>query len=300
MVDSGDEWVERYLALRQSARGASSHTLEAYSRELRRFLGFVSGRLGEGADGLQRLQAHHLRDFLAGLQREGLAASSRARALAAVRGFLRFLTDQGLLARDPCLGLRTPRQQRRLPACPAVPEVLGLIDAAAERAGPGGLRDRAILELMYSAGVRAAELTALDAEAAPGVDRLVVLGKGDKERVVPLGERARRALDEWLSVRHEVAKGDEPALFVNLRGRRLGTRGLRYLFRRWCQAAGGRAGYTPHSIRHAFATHLLDGGADLYSVQQLLGHAGIQTTQLYTHMSTARLRRAYEEAHPHG
>lgn len=262
-------------------------------------MGFVRTRTSDGEAGLQALQARHLRDFLAGLQRDGLAASSRARALAAVRGYLRFLTDQGILERDPSLGLRTPRQEKRLPACPAVPEVLGLIDAAAERSGVGGPRDRAILELMYSSGVRAAELTALDADAARGVDRLVVRGKGNKERVVPLGERARRAMDEWLAVRDEVAREDEPALFVNLKGGRLGTRGLRYLFRRWCQAAGGRAGYTPHSIRHAFATHLLDGGADLRSVQELLGHAGIQTTQLYTHLSTARLRRAYEEAHPH-
>ena len=296
---SESDWVERYLALRQAARGASPHTLQAYSRELHRFMDFLSTRIAAGEAGLQRLQTRHLRDFLASLQNQGLAASSRARALAAVRGFLRFLTDQGLLERDPSLGLRTPRQERRLPACPAVPEVLGLIDAAAERDGAGGVRDRAILELMYSAGVRAAELTSLDAEGAAGVDRLVVRGKGDKERVVPLGERARGALRGWLDVRDEVAKDDEPALFVNLRGKRLGTRGLRYLFGRWCRAAGGRAGYTPHSIRHAFATHLLDGGADLRSVQELLGHAGIQTTQLYTHLSTARLRRAYEEAHPH-
>jgi integrase/recombinase XerC len=274
MAKSGSDWVERYLALRQVARAASPHTVQAYRRELLRFMGFVRSRTSEGEAGLRDLRARHLRDFLAGLQREGLAASSRARALAAVRGFLRFLTDQEVLERDPSLGLRTPRQEKRLPACPAVPEVL-------------------------SAGVRAAELTALDAEAARGVDRLVVRGKGDKERVVPLGERARRALDAWLDLWPEVAREDEAALFVNLKGRRLGTRGLRYLFRRWCQAAGGRAGYTPHSIRHAFATHLLDGGADLRSVQELLGHAGIQTTQLYTHLSTARLRRAYEEAHPH-
>lgn len=292
--------LERFLDFRYAARGASPHTLAAYRREVERFLGFARDRLGGEVADLGDLRAEHLRDFLLVLQRGGLAPSSRARALAAVRAFLRFLHEDGALLRNPADGLRAPRRARRLPGCPTIQDVVALVVAAGEGDGVAGVRDRAVLELMYSSGVRAQELVGLDRAAVrPGAQSLVVLGKGRRERVVPLGRRALLALEQWMALREGVARSDEAALFVNQKGRRLTTRGLRYLFRRWCLRAGGLSGFSPHSIRHAFATHLLDGGADLRSVQELLGHKGIQTTQIYTHLSTARLRRAYEEAHPH-
>jgi integrase/recombinase XerC len=196
--------------------------------------------------------------------------------------------------------MRSPRKGRSLPGCPSEADVSRLLSVPAKDSGSLGLRDLAILELMYSSGLRAQELVSLDwSDFDPGASSLVVLGKGNRERLVPLGKRAEAALAGWSLHRSELAKKDEPALFVNARGGRLTTRGLRWLFGRWCLRAGGLAGYSPHSIRHAFATHLLDGGADLRSVQELLGHKGIQTTQIYTHLSTARLRRAYQEAHPH-
>lgn len=295
--ESCTELVERFLDHRYRARHASPHTLEGYRRDTRRFLDFVERELG-GA--LPEIRPSHVRSYLAGLQRRGLAPSSRSRSLAAVRSFLTYLHETGKIPRNPAEGLRSPRKGRNLPGCPSALDVTQLLDAARGEAEGLALRDVAMLELMYSSGLRARELLSLDHdEILPGGESLRVLGKGDRERLVPLGVRARDALLTWLEERTRWAREGAAALFVNSRGARLTTRGLRWLFGRWCQRAGGLSGYSPHSIRHAFATHLLDGGADLRSVQELLGHKGIQTTQIYTHLSTARLRRAYEEAHPH-
>lgn len=294
-----DPWVERFLSLRYRSRRASPETVKAYRREALRLLGFARRR-HPGLDSkaaLGRLDAPALRDFLLGLQKAGLSASSRARALAAIRSFTRWLEDEGVLARDPGRGLRSPKRPRVLPSVPGERDLLALLERAGE--GPRGPRDRALLELMYSTGMRVGELEKLDLEAARGSDRMVVQGKGAKERVVMVGARAREALAGWLAVRPGVAAPGERALFVNAKGSRLTARGVRFLFREWCLRSGGLTGYSPHSVRHAFATHLLEAGADLRSVQELLGHAGLATTQIYTHLTAARLRQAYEEAHPH-
>lgn len=291
-----DALVEDFLRRRVDARNGSPHTRKAYQRELGRFLGHLEDH-GPGC--LTKVRARHLRAYLHHLQKQGLAASSRARAVAAVRGFLRFLEDRGVLETSPAAALRSPKKPRTLPRCPGEGEVVELLTASLEGGDPA--RDQALLELMYAAGLRAAEVVGLDLAAyRPGQARMVVRGKGDKERTVPVGARARAALDAWLEVRDQRAKAGEDALFLNHRGRRLTTRGLRDIFRRWCLRAGGLSGYSPHSVRHAVATHLLDAGADLRSVQELLGHASLATTQIYTHLTAARLRRAYEEAHPHG
>ncbi len=301
------ELVDAFLEERIRIPGGSPHTLRAYRAELGRLLRYLAaGSAAETAEspadgavpGLSEVTSEDLRNLLLDLRRRGLASASRARALAPIRSFFAWLEETGRIARDPALPLRSPRAERRLPSVPSEPDVGALLEAASQ--GPSGIRDRAVLELLYTTGMRSAELLALDlGDVDPDRDRLTVLGKGNRERTVPVGRRARQALVAWLEDRPSWTDPGEPALFVGRQGGRLASRSLRAMFRRWCLAAGGRSGFSPHSIRHAFATHLLDAGADLRSVQELLGHRSVGTTAIYTHLTAARLRQAYEESHPH-
>jgi tyrosine recombinase XerC len=251
----------------------------------------VHRRLGPLADADTRV----LRAYLADLVDRGLARTSIARRLAALRSFYRFLLRRGRLALNPAGDVRTPRPEKTLPGYLPVDETEALLRAAAERATPAGPRDRAVIEVLYATGIRVSELAGLDvADVDLREGAVRVLGKGGKERVVPMGAKAVDAVRAYLAGRPR-ATG---ALFVNERGGRLTVRSLHRVVRRRARAAGLHRRVTPHTLRHSFATHLLDAGADLRLIQELLGHARLGTTQKYTHVSTDRLMRVYDAAHP--
>jgi integrase/recombinase XerD len=293
-------------------RGLAAHTLEAYRRDLHRYAAALAAR---GLTDIGEVAAHDVADFLAGL-REGdgehppLAASSAGRAVVAVRGLHAFAVTEGLANDDPARLIRPPAPPRRLPKAISIPDVEKLIAAAS--AGPAALRDRALLELLYGTGARISEAVGLDVDdlqlsgesrsaAMPATVRL--RGKGGKERLVPVGSFARDAIEAYLvRARPALAAAAgrvtaSPALFLNARGGRLTRQGAWGTLR----AAAGRAGIaevSPHVLRHSFATHLLDGGADVRVVQELLGHASVTTTQVYTLVTVDKLREVYAAAHP--
>jgi integrase/recombinase XerD len=298
--------ARRYLAHLAVERGLAAHTLAAYGRDLARYQEWLAGR---GVAVLAAVTPAHVAAFLAGL-REGddghppLAASSAARAVVTVRGLHAFAAAEGLAPADPARGVRPPRPPRRLPRAIGVAEVERLIGAAAggEGAGPRGLRDRALLELLYGTGARISEAVALDVDDLAG-DSVRLSGKGGRQRVVPVGSYARQALDAYL-IRGRPAlaaatrrASASPALFLNARGGRLTRQGAWGVLSA-AAARAGLSGVSPHTLRHSFATHLLDGGADVRVVQELLGHASVATTQVYTLVTVDKLREVYAAAHP--
>jgi integrase/recombinase XerC len=305
--------LEAFVAHLRDERGLSAHTVAAYRRDLTQFLRFA-GRAGV-TDPAQ-VEPLLLRRFLALLRTRGLAAASIARKAAALRSGFRFLARRGLVPDDPAAGLGAPRGPRRLPVV-LKPRQVDRLLAGPEPVDPVGLRDRAILELLYATGIRVGELCGLrlgDVDLA--ADTVLVLGKGAKQRIVPFGEPARAALLDYLgngraamvpgpdgaapatraSRRDSRADGD--ALFFNRRRKPMTQRDVRGMLERYRVATGAPAGTSPHTLRHSYATHLLEGGADLRAVQELLGHVALTTTQTYTHVSNERLRRVYEQAHP--
>lgn len=288
--------ADRYLKQLAAARGASEHTLRAYSRDLAEFCLFCEPRSA-------RTPAHMtpalLRGYLGHLDGRDLAPTTVQRKLSAVRSLFSFLVREGTLEAHPAAGLRQRRRARSLPTCLTTEEVEALL-AAPDVTTPLGLRDRALIEFLYSAGTRAAETVGVDTgdlDLTRGVAR--VLGKGRKERLVPLGPQAVEALSIYLSDperRRRAARGD--AVFLNASGTRLSTRSLGRVIDRCTARASILRHVTPHTLRHSFATHLLDRGADLRAVQEMLGHAHLVTTQIYTHVSIEHLRKIYEKAHP--
>jgi integrase/recombinase XerD len=292
-----DEAVDAYLDHLATERGLARKTVEAYARDLAAFLRSLAGRriATPRAIGAAEVRAH-----LAALTEGGLSARSQARALAAVRGWLRFLVRSGRLVRDPAERLRVRRPPARLPRALGAGEVGALLAQPSER-DRRGLRDRALLELLYACGLRVSEaiaLTGSQVNLAAGF--VTVLGKGGKERVVPLGRAARAALEEYLARERPRLLGARPSPWVFLRpgARPLSRQAVWKLVRRRALAAGLGRRVSPHTLRHTFATHLLGGGADLRVVQALLGHADVGTTQIYTHVAPARLREVHRKYHP--
>ena len=268
-------------------KNASPHTLRSYRSDLVEFTRSLDGAL-EGA------VSRAIRAFLVSLHARGLDAVTVARKLAAVRSFYRFLVRRGVVERNPARETRGPRRAQKLVSFLPIDEATALVDA---RALGGAARDRdvAILEVLYATGLRVSELTSLDVEAVDRRERTVrVLGKGRKERIVPYGAAAAKALERYLAPR-PAARGP---LFVNARGGRLTDRSVRNVVRRAARSAGVVRRVTPHTLRHTFATHLLDAGADLRAIQELLGHSRLSTTQRYTHVGTDQLMRVYDAAHP--
>ena len=286
-------------------RGASPHTVRNYGSDLAQFADFLeAGRTGnrdQRPGG--RVDTGLLRAYLASLHERGLSSTTVARKLAALRSLFRYLTRSGAVADDPARALKAPRVPGRIPTRMEMDEVEALLHAPDPTTALGS-RDLAILELLYGTGLRVSELVSLNLADLNRAHRILrVLGKGGKERVVPFGEVASDALEPWLRVRPELqgAAGDQEAVFLNSRGGRLSDRSVRSVVRRYLGEAGlvRLAGsVSPHTLRHAFATHLLDRGADLRSIQELLGHSNLATTQKYTHVSTARLFEVYSKAHP--
>jgi len=287
--------MDRFLEHLTHARGASAHTLRAYSGDLAELLALLAEL---GIERAEDVTPRHLRRHLARLDARELGKTTIQRKLSSARSFFKLLVDEGRLDLHPATGLRQRRTPRHLPGALSVEEVEALLRAP-DMTSAAGRRDRAILELMYSAGTRAAETVGVndrDVDLERGLAR--VRGKGRKERLAPLGRFATEALREYINDPARPKPVDTAAVFLNLKGGRLTTRSLQRIVARRALEAGLRRRPTPHTLRHSFATHLLDAGADLRSVQELLGHANLVTTQIYTHVSLEQLRRVYERAHP--
>jgi tyrosine recombinase XerC len=296
-----DDSIDSFLSERADGRGASEATVRAYGRDLLQFARFV--RAEQLAEAWADVRPGHVRRFLARLHERGYARTSVARKLSALRSLYRHLGAKGRTSSDPTVGITTPRQRRRLPRF-LFPEDMDKLLAAPDARKPLGLRDRAILETLYATGLRVSELVSLTAAQCRDASELRVLGKGGRERVVLLGRPAQDAIDRYLAEGrpHLLARrrdeADEQHLFLNARGGPLTDRGVRGVVHRHILRACAQHDVGPHALRHTFATHLLEAGADLRAVQDLLGHSSLATTQIYTHVTRGRLREVYRQAHP--
>ncbi|HEV2853022.1 MAG TPA: tyrosine recombinase XerC [Thermoanaerobaculia bacterium] len=295
--------IHRFLEHLQGERQLSPQTLRAYEHDLVTFHEFLARDfLGKDPEAVrpQDVDALAVRSFLAALTRQGLGKRSQARALSAVRSLFRFACLEGVMPANPAQGVKTPKIPKTLPRHLRPGEVEDLIEAPAGDE-PLERRDRAILELLYAAGLRVSELVGLDwTDVDLSARVLRVMGKGSKERMVPFGRPAADALRRWLEVWESVRKiGDEgEPVFLNHVGGRLTDRSVRRVIDRWVDAAAVARGVHPHTLRHTFATHLLENGADLRAIQELLGHSSLSTTQKYTHLEIDRLLSVYRDAHP--
>ena len=293
--------TSRFLKYLEVERNASSLTIKSYREDLQALTTYLEGASGGRSPSAGALSTLDLRGYVSSLHDAGYAKTTIARRLASLRSFFRFGQREGWIKTNPAKPLRNPRKSRSLPHCLSSEELQRLLDSPPAN-DPLGLRDRAILETIYSAGLRVSELTGLNAgdfDAGEGVLR--VRGKGKRERWSPVGSYALKALDRWQEVRNispREPKGDDAPLFVNRFGRRLTTRSVGRMLEKHIAVAGLDRRTTPHTLRHSFATHLLDHGADIRTVQELLGHKSLVTTQIYTHVSTTVLKQAYEKAHP--
>jgi integrase/recombinase XerC len=300
------EHLKEFLQFLRLNRNASAHTVRAYESDLSQFLRHVAAAAGVRRADLTPAQLDRLaiRSFLADLHKRGLSRASAARKLAAARTFLRYLRREGLMDDDSATLVPTPKREVRMPAHLSEEEMTRLL-AAPQDDGPLGRRDRAILELFYASGLRLSELVGLDLDDVNVSAQMVrTLGKGGKQRLVPFNKSTAAAIRVYLKDRALLVPpssrrqaGADP-LFVNYRGTRLTVRSVDRLVRRHALTSRVRAGVSPHALRHSFATHLLQRGADLRSIQELLGHARLNTTQRYTHVNAAQLLDVYQKAHP--
>jgi integrase/recombinase XerC len=304
--------LRAFLEYLRLNRNASAHTVAAYDSDISQFLTFAAGHLRVESRNLEpaHLQLATIRAFMAELYRQGQARASVARKISALRTFGRYLRREGWIEGDPAGLAATPRREQRVPAHLSVDEMAKLLEVP-DTAEPLGRRDRAILELFYASGLRLSELVGLDLEDVNLSARMVrVMGKGAKERLVPFNESAKKAIAAWLRDRAGLTKSHAPTpqppvprraaepLFVNFRGSRLTGRSVQRLVARYVTACSTRFGISPHALRHSFATHLLERGADLRAIQELLGHVQLSTTQRYTHVNAAQLLDVYRKAHP--
>lgn len=288
--------VAGFLRHLEHERNASPHTLRAYAQDLEQFVDALRDELGREPRP-QDVDTLALRAFLARLYRSGMKRVSAARKLAALRTFFRWLCREGVLAQNPARLLQSPRGERLIPEHLEEHEVEALLNAPPTD-DPAGLRARALLEMLYSTGLRCAELVSLDVDAVDLEARaLRVLGKGRKERWVPFGRAAADALLAWLAVRQDL-KPQGPAVFINLRGGRLTDRSVRNVLAAALRQAAVDRHTSPHTLRHSFATHLLERGADLRAIQELLGHASLSTTQRYAHVNARHILEIYRKTHP--
>jgi integrase/recombinase XerD len=295
VVSDAAALIDEYLGSLQIERGVALNTLAAYRRDLEGFESFLAReRRAIGDVGVTDLSR-----YLGGLRRRGLGGRSIARHLSAVRGLYRFLLDAGRVPRDPTLHLDGPRPARRLPRTLSMPDAAALVEAP-DTTRPDGLRDRALLELLYASGLRASEALGLRIEDVNfRAGYVMVIGKGDRQRLVPAGARALDWVRRYLTtVRPRQVRRDCPALFLNRSGGAMSRQALWGLIRRAARRAGLRAAVSPHTLRHSFASHLLERGADLRSVQAMLGHVDISTTQIYTHLPSSVVHDMYRKFHP--
>jgi integrase/recombinase XerC len=295
---SAAQGFARYL---EGERARSPHTVRAYLSDVHSFLAAAAS---DGASGLGELELSTLRRWLGAQSESGMSRATLARRAATARSFTAWAVREELLEADPALRLKAPKLEKTLPGVlnqQQVLRVLGGLEDAADDGGPLALRNRAMVELLYATGLRVGELAGMDVDDLdPDRRTLRVLGKGNKERTVPYGVPAAFAVDDWLRRGRPVlaAETSGPALFLGVRGRRVDQRQVRAVVKDLLDALGDTAATGPHALRHSAATHLLDGGADLRAVQEILGHSSLATTQIYTHVSVDRLRRSYQQAHP--
>lgn len=286
--------IENYLRHLRVERRMSAHTEAGYRRDLAKLQRFC---LNMGLTDWARFNQHDARSFTTELRRQGLSPRSIQRALSSSRGFFRFLMKQRLTAINPFTGAAAPKAEKRLPKAMSVDQVNLLVAVAAKH--PLAIRDRAVMELFYSSGLRLSELVALDLKQIDLTSGLVrVLGKGNKERVVPVGKPALAAVTEWLPHRAAMAAHDQQALFVSSRGTRISRRAVQQRIQFWALRQGLDSRVHPHMLRHSFATHVLESSGELRAVQEMLGHANIGTTQVYTHLDFQHLAKVYDDAHP--
>jgi integrase/recombinase XerC len=297
--------IETFVRYLETGKNYSFKTVKGYRADLYQFRAFLEERLAsdEGGVRVESIDITGIREYLAFLFTR-LKRKTIARKLSALRSFFIFLERRGIVNVNPAAEISSPRLEKTIPVYLSVDEMFRLLEGA-DRRDPLGLRDLAILEILYSTGLRVSELTSLNLIDVSFEERLVrVKGKGGKERVVPIGRRAAAALERYLKAAESLRKmktweeKDGGALFVNFRGGRLTSRSVRSIVKQYAERSGAPSDVSPHSMRHSFATHLVDGGADLRSVQELLGHSSLSTTQRYTHVSLDRLMSVYDKSHP--
>jgi integrase/recombinase XerC len=287
------DWIARFIS-NLAQRNLSPHTRSNYNRDLATLREYC---VKQGLRDWATLDVHHVRAFVAARHRQGLAPKSIQRLLAAIRSFYEFLQEERAAQRNPAEGVRAPKAAKRLPDTMDADQMARLLQIEGDE--PETVRDRAVMELLYSSGLRLAELISIalgDLDLHQGL--VTVTGKGRKTRIVPVGREALKALGAWLKVRGELAKPDDVTLFVGPRGGPLSPRTVQSRLKRWGIAQGVQQGVYPHLFRHSFASHVLESSGDLRAVQELLGHANISTTQIYTHLDFQHLAKTYDAAHP--
>ncbi|MDD5107934.1 MAG: tyrosine recombinase XerC [Candidatus Omnitrophica bacterium] len=287
-----EKYIEKFVRYLEIEKNYSAHTIINYKLDLQGFNKFIAGT------DLEKIDYLMLRKYLAVLKEKNLGLRTVGRRLSSLRSFFRFLCREGYIKTNPMLMLSSPKLDKHLPSFMTEEEVYKLIESAHSRNKDDllGLRDRAILESFYSSGLRISELVGLNLEDIDFISGILkIRGKGKKERIVPMGETALLAIRKYLDKR----KKQTDAIFLNNNSRRITTRGVRFVLEKYLKAAGTKPGVSAHTFRHSFATHLLNRGADLRTVQELLGHANLSTTQIYTHLTTERLKNVYDKAHPH-
>ncbi|MGE5422959.1 MAG: tyrosine recombinase XerC [Ignavibacteriales bacterium] len=299
-------YVDGFLNHMRVEKGASSMTLVSYRTDLSQFIEFLSKANALPQEDINKELFNHksVRDYLAYLQNNGLSRSTMARKLAALRSFVKYLCREEVLTSNPIAAVATPKQEKKLPRFLYPKEVEALVEAPDARL-PGGARDRAILEILYATGIRVSELVSMNlGDVYYDESFIKVLGKGNKERIVPLGESARLALVYYIngtrrSQEYKIGH-EQKAIFLNKFGERLTARSVRNIINKYVEEVAINQKVSPHTLRHTFATHLLNGGADLRSVQEMLGHVKLSTTQVYTHVTKDQLKTVHDKAHPRG
>lgn len=287
-----EKYIEKFIRYLEIEKNYSQHTILNYKLDLEDFSKFLAGLE------LEKVEYLLLRKYLAVLKEKNLGTRTIGRRLSALRSFFRFLTREGYLKANPILMLSSPKLEKHLPSFLTEEETSKLIESAFAKNDKDemGLRDRAILETFYSTGMRISEVVGLSMQDLDFISGTIkVFGKGKKERIVPIGDAAVGAIRKYVEKR----KKENNAIFLNKNGGRISTRGARNIVGKYIRLAGMRHGVSAHTLRHSFATHLLNRGADLRTVQELLGHANLSTTQIYTHLTTERLKSVYDKAHPH-
>lgn len=287
--------ISAFLHYLAQEKRMSPHTVTNYQRDLKQLVAFCEHY--ELVD-WQTIKSSHIRQMISQLHRQGLASRSIQRFLSATRSFFRYLIREDLADNNPALAVQAPKGEKRLPSTLDVDQMSGLLDGTSQDTLIG-CRDRAMMELFYSSGLRLAELANLDLRDVDfGAQLVHVLGKGNKQRIVPIGTQAIKALQHWLDTRDELGFFEQTALFISKQGRRLGVRSIQKRLSYWGKKQGISDKVHPHRLRHAFASHMLEASGDLRAVQELLGHADISTTQIYTHVDFQHLANVYDNAHP--
>ncbi|NNK98326.1 MAG: tyrosine recombinase XerC [Xanthomonadales bacterium] len=287
-------YVTNFLGYLKTERGLSPRTLQAYRRDLEQLLVYLGA---EGIDRPEKVTQHHVRAFIAQRHRQGLSGKSLQRLLSAIRSMFRWMLREGFAEHNPATPVRAPKSPRHLPATLDADTIGQLLDIPCDT--PLAIRDKAIMELFYSSGLRLSELATLRWEQVDlGSGMVTVTGKGNRSRMVPVGRIAAKALLEWRKVWAKFAPLEEPHVFVSQRGNPIATRTIQARIRHWAQRQGMPQSIYPHLLRHSFASHMLESSGDLRAVQELLGHADISTTQIYTHLDFQHLASVYDKAHP--